>query len=328
MFIKKYFIRNVNKGYSICEDTLIYQSESALFSLRLSDLVVSKQVSIRDRFFFLSSFGEEIFAKSNTEYTIFNRDLQVTLQSNIGLASGYPKLFGNRCFTGQFVHLIKAGDRRVCLYDILSRQVCWYAEDGENIKFDSNQIFSISNTSISKRDIETGAILWRKSIENGDTVPQFEGVTDRIALLWLQTADKLIAFDLETGATKWERRSIASGFAIDSNRGLLLQMHPVYSAFDLETGQQVETHIGYDYFESIGIQSHRDNLAFDGTHIYTTDRRKAMIGAFNVLTQQFDWVHREEGISFPAANPIVYKAPYLLVHDNKGDLHVFEKAPV
>jgi hypothetical protein len=49
------------------------------------------------------------------------------------------------------------------------------------------------------------------------------------------------------------------------------------------------------------------------------------VGAFNTITHKFDWVHAEEGVSFPSPRPILYEAPYLVLHDNQGSLHVFEK---
>jgi len=141
----------------------------------------------------------------------------------------------------------------------------------------------------------------------------------------LQGGDKLIALDAETGAIKWEIETFSKGVCVDKEKGLLHHLMVNYAAYDLHTGELKDNYQDNTYFKSVGIESQRSNYVLDGDHLITTDFRKGVIGAFNTATHKFEWVHKEEGVSFPSPVPITFNASYLLVHDNKGSLHIFER---
>ncbi|MDR2038616.1 MAG: hypothetical protein LBQ60_11900 [Bacteroidales bacterium] len=71
------------------------------------------------------------------------------------------------------------------------------------------------------------------------------------------------------------------------------------------------------------LASQRKDFILVGTHIITTDDRDGKIGAFNILTHEFDWIWEEEGTSF--YGQMKYFDPYLFVQNKDNTLYVFEK---
>lgn len=99
-----------------------------------------------------------------------------------------------------------------------------------------------------------------------------------------------------------------------------------YKCLNPLSGEAIDSFDDQSYFKEAGIFSQRNNYAIAGDHLITTDYQKGNIGAFNTATHKFDWHHEEEGVSFPSPSPIIYEAPYLLVHDSLGTLHVFRRS--
>ena len=325
MFKKISEIKNINKGSCLAEGLLIYQSGREIFQY---DLARKKEV-LRS---FLDTNLQSIIKKddltigiSDTGYSFFDSQLLTIKTITIENGMGDYGLYNSNLIvvTTDYDYTLFLPKQGVL--DVFLDKVIWETNAGETIKIESNIVFTVSFKEISRRDIIQGEIKWSLEIESGNLLPELVGVSDSLVIFGLQGSDKLIALDVEKGEIKWKIKTLAKGLCIDKKKGLLHQMMVNYTAYDLLTGELKDNYRDNAYFESIGIESQRSNYIMDGDHLITTDYRKGIIGAFNIVTHKFDWLYEEKGVSFPAPVPINYQAPYLLVHDNKGILHILEK---
>jgi hypothetical protein len=223
-------------------------------------------------------------------------------------------------------------NREYGIYSIPEQKILWMDNGQKSLESFGDLLFGQNKYELHRTNILTGKILWRHDLkfnfpalldDRGGVV--ILGVYKSILIIGVEKIDKLLALDIETGSLKWEVNTFIKGLVVDDNKGLLHQMMVNYAAYDIQTGELRDNFKNNAYFESMGIESQRSNYILDGNHIITTDWRKGVVGAFNITINEFDWVHKEEGIGFPSPNPMIYEAPYLLVHDNKGSLHIFEK---
>lgn len=325
MYKKIDTIEHVNKGFHIISGELLYQSQNALYLKRIDKREVESHIVVKDDFQGIYLLSSNIIGISGSGYVLFDSNFHV--QQNETFANGIGDF---ELYDGSKIVITTDYDYDLFLpkdglYDLLLNKILWESDAGEMLKVESNQVFSISSKKICKRSIDDGIVIWTNDIENDNIYPELVGIYDDKVLWGLQEKDKLLAIDIETGAIKWEIDTFVKGLLIDKEKGLLHQMLGNYGAHDLKTGKLVANFNDDAYFESINIVSQRSNYVLVGEHIITTDWRKGVVGAFNTVNHKFDWVHKEEGISFPASNPIVYSKPYLVVHDNKDTLHIFEK---
>ncbi len=318
-------IEHVNKGFLIKSGKILYQSQNILYQKRIDKQEIESHIVVKDDFQGIYLLSSNIIGISGTGYVLFESNFHVRQNETFANGIGDFKLYdGSKIvITADYdydLFLPKAG-----LYDVLLNKILWGSDAGEMLKVESNQVFSISSKKICKRNVDGGIVIWTNDIENDNIYPELVGVYDDKVLWGLQERDKLLAIDIETGAVKWEIDTFVKGLLMDKEKGLLYQMMVNYAAFDLDTGELKENYRDNAYFESVGIESQRSNYVLVGDHIITTDWQKGIIGAFNTVTHKFDWVHKEEGVSFPSPSPIIYSEPYLVVRDNKGTLHIFEK---
>lgn len=218
------------------------------------------------------------------------------------------------------------------VYSLSNKKLLWISGDQRNLEIFDNLLFSQDKYLLCRIDILTGNILWKhdfKSIypnlsENKGRIVLLD-VNKSVLIIGLEKLDKLLALSLETGEIKWERTTLPQFYKVAAVENKIHVITASYKCLDLDTGEELDSYDNRSYFDEVGILSQRNNYCFDGAYIITTDYQKGIIGAFNTEKHKFDWVHKEEGVSFPSPNPILYNEPYLLVHDNRGTLHIFEK---
>jgi outer membrane protein assembly factor BamB len=228
----------------------------------------------------------------------------------------------------------KIYNREFGVFDIRTKGIIWMKSYLFSLQMFNDYLIDNNNLKITRVDLSKGDPLWSNDLKeivspcDNYGYMSIVAVFKKLLLIGLHKFDKLIAIDLETGQILWEKVAIVEGLYIDQKQGVIHQMMINYGSYDIHTGNQINTFVNNEYFKSVGIETQRSNFAMDGDHIITTDMRKGTIGAFNTKTFEFDWVYKQEGISFPGASPIIFKDHYLLVHDNKGCLHIFEKENV
>lgn len=213
-----------------------------------------------------------------------------------------------------------------------SKKILWLSKEQNALECFEGYMFGQRLFEIHRSDINTGKIFWKLDLKSGFPVLSekkgrlnFLNVYDDLLIVGIDAIDKLLAIDINNGSLKWELETIPKFEMLDANNGKIHSLTAAYFCVDAKSGKQIDGFQERSYFEDIGIISQRGNYAIAGDHLITTDHAKGIIGAFNTVTHKFDWVHKEEDVSFPGANPIIYSEPYLFVHDNKGTLHVFEK---
>ncbi len=273
---------------------------------------------------------------NNLILTKDNRNIGLVIDKSLEIIDVIPEYLRiadnhliNDCIS---VYQGKIKDRKFGVYSLLDKKILWMDNEQKAFEVFGDKLFGQDNFELYRTDILTGKILWRQKIRS--LYPKLLEQKGRINIIGIASSefivgiekqDKLLALDIETGVIKWEIDTFIKGLYVDAEKGLLHQMLGNYSAYEIKTGKLVDNFINDTYFKSMGIESQRSNFALVGDHIITTDWQKGIVGVFNTVTHKFDWVHKEEGVSFPSPNPVVYSDPYLVVHDNKGTLHIFEK---
>lgn len=224
-------------------------------------------------------------------------------------------------------------EREFGIYSKQSKEVLWLDREQKSLECIGDYLFGQDSFEIHRSEIDTGKVLWKSDLKlkypelvNKNGGIDFLGVhNDELLICGIELLDKLLAININDGSIKWERTTLPGYYQYDIQKKVLHIITAAYKRIDPNTGNEIDSYINHDYFYEIGIFSQRGNYVIVGDHIITTDHEKGMIGAFNTVTHKFDWVHKEEGISFPGAFPIKYCEPYLFVQDNKKTLHIFEK---
>ncbi len=277
----------------------------------------------------LISLGNKLLTKNN-------RNLGLVLDNSFGIVEEIPdslKLADNYVVKDYItVYSDKLNNEEFGIYSLSKKKLLWISEDWKSLELFGNLLFSQEKYLLHRIDVLTGNILWKHDLKS--VCPELSEQRGRIILLdvsnsvliiGLEKVDKLLALNVETGEIKWERTTLPQFYKVENVENRIHVITAAYKCLDLDTGEELDSYDNRSYFDEVGILSQRNNYCFDGEYIITTDYQKGIIGAFNTVTHKFDWVHKEEGVSFPSPNPILYNEPYLLVHDNKGTLHIFEK---
>lgn len=326
MFKKKYTIGGkINKGFLIESNCLLLQEDSSLKRINLSsgEIITNSKIDNRLNIQKIEKIENGYVGLANGKICFLDDDLKLKGVNKVRYA-------GHDLFEKKYLITIIDYDYVTFkgtygLFDLSANKELWSIDTGETIKIESNIAFAVSPKGISRRDIVQGEVKWSLEMNNGNLLPELIGISNDIVIFAFQEKDKVVAVNVETGIIRWEIETIAKGLCIDKEKALLHHMLGTYGNHDLNTGELLDNCSDDNYFKSIGIESQRSNYVLDGEYLITTDWKNGVIGAFNTLTHKFDWVHEEEGVSFPSPVPMNYKSPYLLVHDNKGTLHIFER---
>lgn len=226
----------------------------------------------------------------------------------------------------------KIKEREYGIYSKQNKEILWLDKEQNSLECFGDYLFGQNSFEIHRSEINTGKILWKtdfKSIfpvladKRGRVI--FLSIHNELLICGIDSLDKLLAININDGSIKWERTTLPNYYQYDTQKKVLHVITAAYKSIDPNTGNELDSFNNRDYFDEIGIFSQRGNYAISGDYLITTDHSKGIIGVFNTVTHKFDWVHKEEGVNFPGANPIMYDEPYLFAHDNKGTLHIFEK---
>jgi len=329
MFKKKYFIDGpINKGFFIEKDGIVLQVNNCINKIDVSsgESVYSVPIKSGNNIQRIEKIPTGYIGLSNGRVMFFSDLLELSMEKRVRF-SGY-KLFQQKYLISVVDYDISTLKGKYGIYEITIDKNLWETDFGGILSsIDGQNFFTLSLNSIERRSFKDGKILWICSFD-GETkgkYPQLIGINDKLVLIGIDSIDKLLAIDINDGSIKWERTTLPSYYQYDTKKKVLHAITAAYKCIDPNTGNELDSFNNRDYFDEIGIFSQRGNYAIAGDHLITTDNAKGIIGAFNTVTHKFDWVHKEEDVSFPGANPIIYSEPYLFVHDNKGTLHVFEK---
>ncbi|WP_444905885.1 PQQ-binding-like beta-propeller repeat protein [Microbulbifer sp. ANSA003] len=325
MFIKLSEIKNVRRGCSLVDGVLIYQSEKKVVQYDLQSESVINELSVAENFNKFIQKDNLLVGISCSGYKFFDGQLlgvkSVPVKSGIGNFNLYADNF-IVVATDYDYSLFQA---KVGIQDVYRDKLLWESNFGELIEIELNKAFTVSRKGVSRRDLKTGEVKWSVDLASDKHLPRLIGASSEIVIFAFKAANKVIAFDLETGSIEWKIDTFSGGLRVDEDKGTLHQMLTSYAAFDLLSGKLKDNYQDKSYFESVCIHSQRDGYILDGNHIITTDRRLGAIGAFNIVSHKFDWLYKEDGVSFPGATSMIFREPYLLVYDHRESLHIFKR---
>lgn len=326
MFKKKYAIEDkVNKGFLVKSGEVLLQANSYLRKINISTgaTIVESKLSSDLDIQKIEKLNEGYVGLASGKICFLNSSLKLNKETAIRFA-GYH-LYEQKYLVKILDYDYITFKGKYSVFDLTSGYDLWGIDTGEMVKIESNMAFTVSPKVVGKRNFATGESEWIYRIENESFVPELIGVFKDLAFFGLQKENKLIALDIETGTLKWDRTTLPAYYKLDDVHNKLHIVTGAYKCLDPKSGNAIDSFDDQSYFKGVGILSQRNNYAIDGDYLITTDYQKGVIGAFNTATHKFDWLHEEEGVSFPAPSPVIYQAPYLLVHDNLGTLHIFEK---
>lgn len=316
----------ITRGYLLEGEYLIIQASSFLkkIELKSKSVIFKNELPDNVKIQKILNLFDRYVALSNGEIIFLNKELYITERINLEFV-GY-NIYEEKYLIQLVDYDYSAFLGKYCVYDLsLKEPFTWISESGQVIKVESGIFFAFSKNLISKIESKDGSIVWNYFVNNGNLIPDLLGVASGLLLVSLKEVENIIALEITTGKLVWERKAFAQLYQLDTNGDYLYAISSGYTKIEAKTGEEMDSFIDREYFEGNGIYSQRGNYAITESHIITTDSKEGVIGAFNIETHQFDWIHREEGVSFPAPNPIIYKKPYLLLQDNKSSLHIFKE---
>ena len=156
------------------------------------------------------------------------------------------------------------------------------------------------------------------AIEGYDPVSYFDNKP-------LEGKNELSLINGKSGQIVWSIDSFNKGVKVDYRNSLIHQFLIGYVRYSLKTGEVLNRNVNREYYSEIEIESQRSNYALGVDHIYTTDWKKGIIGAFCLNKLKFDWIYRIKTGNFPATAKLVWITPYLLVKDSNNNLYVFKE---
>lgn len=214
------------------------------------------------------------------------------------------------------------------IFSLITNTLIWESGTLKGFELFGDHLFAQSDFILYYIEVTSGSLKWEFDFNKKFKIPGriiLMGVNSNIIYCGIEPSEVIIALEITTGKLIWEIKAFPQLYRLGPNGDYLYAISSGYTKIEAKTGQEVDSYTNREYFEEVGIFSQRGNYAITNNHIITTDSNKGVIGAFNTLSHQFDWIHREEGVSFPAPNPIIYKKPYLLLQDNKSSLHIFKE---
>lgn len=284
-----------------------------------------------------NTFYYTLFSKTNNEFLLVNNESNGSiLDMDYNLKMSIDKEI-KIAYSESYADLISVyqgtlKDRKFGIYSIPDKRMLFISENLKSLQVIDKNIFGQDNWKLYRVNSQSGEILWKKDLTTNYTnlinkqgrIKIF-GIKKDVVLIGLQGIDKILALNIETGEVLWETNGFPSLTKLDEIAGFLYSFSGGYIKVKVDSGEIVDKYSDIAYFDSVSVFSQRDNYAIVDNFIISTDTRHGNIGAFNMLTHQFDWVYRMEDVSFPGASPVLYSHPYLAVHDNKGGLHIFER---
>jgi len=329
MYNKLYLIdEKINNGFLQETNNMIYQTGNIIKKKNIVNDEVILSVELRKGVNIqkIKKIDDGYIGLSSNRLIFMNKTLKVKNDKKMNYA-GYHIYKNNFLFSiSDYDYSTFTG--KYGFYDFIADENIWETDfGGIPSSTDGKNLFRLSLNKIEKLNFLNGEILWVYKIQNDlkGIYPKNIGISNTSVIIGLESIDKLIALDLETGELKWEIKSFPSLDKLDETKKYIYSISSGFVKIDTETGNETDIFIDRDYFNKIGILSQRNNYAVTGDYIITTDHQTGTIGAFNTVTHRFDWIHEEPGISFPGGHPIKYSEPYLFVMDNKHNLHIFEK---
>ncbi len=215
------------------------------------------------------------------------------------------------------------------IYSLSKKEILWELEN-ISIAVISDYCFSRKKTNFKTHDIETGEVLWKKTItDDFQEAKNYKFFTVYKKVLVVAVNDSILAgYNVKTGELLWSvTKTNNRNLLVDIDGKLKGVTSTGYFETEIETG--IHRRIEFAPYEAINepgwFDSQRDTFVIIDNHIITTDFFSNRIGAFNLETLQYDWFYTEENTSgFPASRPIKYFAPYLCVIDNADTLHIYK----
>jgi len=321
-------IKEIQKVYSIVEDgdscllisfdkenAIIYDSNDLnVFNETKQKLDIIEVFKHEEAIYFLDVWGK-LFVKNNGSIIPFLEDYLFTDSSQIK--------------NHIVVYKGKIRNRKFCVYSLLKKEFLWELNN-DPLEVIGSYCFQNDYTFFKARDIETGDILWEKTItDDFEEAKSYKFLTVYNKVLVVAVNDTILAgYNADTGEFLWSVKETNNQNLVEAKDGKLKGISLTsYFETEIETGVYRRIEFApYEAFNEPGFfSSERDNFTIVNNHIITTDFFSNRIGAFNLETLQYDWFYTEEtATGFPASRPIKYFAPYLCLIDNADTLHIYK----
>ena len=297
---------NKNIGY--------YNSDTLELEQKLEDHIKILNTFKFDSSIFYISTRNELFRQDGGSISPF---LKERIRLNVSQIKEHIVLYKGKVFNKEY-----------SVYSLRLQKKIW-GLNNIPLEIIESYCFQLDYTFFKARNIETGEILWSKTIT--DDFPEatgykFKTVYNKVLIIAINDTT-LAGYHVDTGELLWSvNKTNNRNLLVDNDGKLKGVISTGYFETDIQTG--IHRRIEFAPFEAIKepgwFESQRDNFVIIDKHIITTDFYSNRIGGFNMETQQYDWFYTEENATgFPASRPIKYFAPYLCLIDNNDTLHIY-----
>ncbi|HIE46000.1 MAG TPA: hypothetical protein EYP87_07560 [Flavobacteriaceae bacterium] len=332
-FIKKienfYSLSKVNDHYYITNrDKKLIILDNQLNILLEEYLKLNKMENIKH---FFTHKNDVYYLNDIGHFGLYKEKKIISSNNNIKLP-----YYKNQNFNDKYLLFSKGriGNRSYGVYNLENKKNLWEQPNLKGAILIKDFVFSknINETILNLHKKETGEILWHLDLskEFGTLkISHFIGVCKSVLIIGIgattDVENYLVGIDTKTANILWQVKTIPNFYQIDDKTNSIVTIVEGFERRDLFSGKVLDRFTDNTIFGIDLFSSQRNNFVQAEDYLITTDWRKGKIGAFNTVTHKFDWMHEEKGVSFPVGSPMIYKAPYLFVQDNKHTLHIFEK---
>jgi len=318
-------IVNVNNGYYANNQTLIYATKLSLNKYSLESYQSLIEVKTNDNPQHTLFNEVELITLSNTSFKLFDSDFNVKEENKVNGGIGDFNIYNGKEIIITTDYDYKLFLPKQAILDIYTKKLLFEGKFGETLKVINDVVYGLSMNKLSMYEIKSSKKYWSYGFEKMETLPRIITSNKNLTIVAFDDNEKLITLDKKSGKVIWEKNTLPKFYSADKNKEKLHTITTTYKSIGFNDGIEFDNFLDRDYFKEMGIYSQRSNFIIMDNHIITTDWKKGRISAFNTITHKFDWIHEENGVSFPASKKIYYCEPHLFVHDSNDSLHIFKK---
>lgn len=326
-FIKEdVLLENVGLSYTIEGEFVYYIQSNSLFRLDLHSLLsVFLYQSLSNNPTCIKVIDDFLIIVGGTVVERYSLSTGEVFLIDVPFGIGIPYLTLDGKFIGASKYSTSTFVQSV--FGVYNGQVLCEGNSNEMLSMFNGNLYACSKEYISRVNINTGDVLWRFSFDSiKNYYPKIYFANKNIVIYGKSMKSGLHMVDGLKSEINWSKDYSGNGMVVDGNNDIIHQLLPVYSQKRLYTGEVIKSRIEVDYYDQVGINSRRSNFILDGKYIITTDNNSnGGVAVFDTETMEYVWTYFVDGVTFPPSKPIVYKYPYLLISDNKNQLHIFKR---
>ena len=316
-------IEKITSSYTVIQNNVWCCVDGYLTQFSLVALDRIKKSDVCQNYQTISFYNNTIVAIFNKGIHCYNSELELVDSFDLRIGTYNISQNGHAVVSVEYDYISFLGTSGI--FDLTEKKILWTGIKGDNLKLVNDQIFGVSKNRVSNLSPIDGSLNWSFEYEEKQTIPDIYYGNEGNVLIGFEGKNELSLINGKSGQIGWSIDSFNKGVKVDYRNSLIHQFLIGYVRYSLKTGEVLNRNVNREYYSEIEIESQRSNYALGVDHIYTTDWKKGIIGAFCLNKLKFDWIYRIKTGNFPATAKLVWITPYLLVKDSNNNLYVFKE---